>query len=234
MSWLSRILRCNTRGRLGTDLSTAPCLDALKRLDRKLTVFGASAHRYRARRVSEAELAELERWCGIAMPNAFRRHLAEIGYGAGPYYGLWDPSTIRQELDLLYGEYSAESGARPSPARPFPLSRVDAAKIEDRRSAGDNEPWIASTWPIDGCIPICHQGCTYWTVLVLSGECAGCVWNVANYEGREGLWLPSHRPTGCLLNREQLKTLPHLPSPPTFEDWFWGWVEQATTDLSSQ
>jgi hypothetical protein len=226
------MLRNLARPEPQADSGAGERLEALRWQDRKLTVFGASKHRYLTHRVSEAKLSELEQWCGVRLPEAFRRHLAGIGSGAGPYYGLWDPATIRKELDSLCGDYGTETNTSVSPARPFPYSQADAEQVRQRQAAGEKEPWITSTWPIDGCLPICHQGCTYWTVLVVSGECAGCVWDVADYEGFEGLWLPSSRPTGCILKRDELKPLPPLPTPPSFEDWFWGWVERAETDLA--
>ena len=231
MSWLSRLIQTRTRANAGTKSASEQTLEGLRRLDRKLTVFGASKHQYITHRVSESALAELELWCGVPLPDAFRRHLADTGHGAGPYYGIWDPGAIREELDSLCVDYREDVGASVSPASPFPLSRLDAEKIRQRQAAGEEKPWIVSNWPSDGCIPICHQGCTFWTVLIVTGECAGCVWDVANYEGWEGLWLPGRRPTGSLLNRDEIKPLPPLPSPPAFEDWFQGWIERATTDL---
>ena len=79
---------------------------------------------------------------------------------------------------------------------------------------------------------LCHQGCTYWTLLVVTGECAGCVWDVANYTRDEGLFVPSSRPTGCLSKAKG--SLPPLPNLPTFTEWYWGWVERATVDLTTR
>lgn len=233
MSWVSRILRRVPPHNPAAISSVSQRLDSLRQLDRGLKVFGADTHRYVTHRVSERELSRMEQWCGVSLPGAFRSHLASIGYGVGPYYGIWSPAAIRKELDALCSDYQSEVGPSPSPSRPFPYSISDAQKIDERKASGEKEPWITSTWPIDGCIPICHQGCTFWTVLVVNGECAGRVWDVANYVGYEGLWLPSRRPTGKTLFRKDLKLLPALPSPPTFDEWFMDWIERATTDLST-
>jgi len=94
---------------------------------------------------------------------------------------------------------------------------ADAQVILARKAAGDKEPWAVSTWPVDGCIPICHHGCTYYSALVVTGECTGRVWDLD--EG--GLWFPSHGPSGCT-------------RPPTFEEWLMGWIESAGHRLTSK
>src|SRR5262249_14128317 len=116
-------------------------------------------------------------WCGVTMPPAYREYMLNIGSGMGPYYGLWRPARIRAEFEILLKE--AEWGRKPSPSRPFPYSLADAQAIVARKVAGDKDPWAVSTWPVDGCIPICHQGCMYYSALVVAGECAGRVWDVA-------------------------------------------------------
>src|SRR4051794_32901407 len=148
-------------------------LEALKTEDRKFKVFGASKHRYHSSRVSEDEMLLFEDWCGVTLPSSYRDYLLHIGHGMGPYYGIWSPPESRSEFQDLLPGWELELGPKPCPSRPFPYTIADAQTVRSRQAAGEKEPWITSTWPIDGCVPICHQGCTYWTVLVVTGECAG-------------------------------------------------------------
>jgi len=184
-------------------------LEDLKAKDRQFKVFGASKHQYRSLRVSEREMSNFEAWCGLPLPSSYRDHLVHIGHGKGPYYGLWSPvlrfvPSFRVSISMQSGRQSRGK----SPARPdrFHTRSPTLKWCDPDKIAGEKEPWITSTWPISGCIPICHQGCTYWTVLVVAGECAGRVWDIDD----EGLWLPSRRPTGCLLTKAQLQPLPKI------------------------
>ena len=206
-------------------------LKQLRRLDRKRSIFGAEKHRYQTRRLSEPDLREWDVLCGAPLPPAFRHHLTEVGSGAGPYYGLFDLIQVQTWYEDFRNANAEETGKTVSPDRPFPLSLEDAKRIRERQASGSTEPWIESDWPLNGCIPICHQGCEYWTVLVVSGDCAGYVWDAS--EG--GLWLPSRRPTGQVSkSRTSRARLPELPSPPTFEEWYLGWLDQAIADCSIQ
>ena len=83
-----------------------------------------------------------------------------------------------------------------SPAKPFPFNQSDIKNLNRKIARGEKSDFagtlvIESFYPVDGCIPICHQGCTYWFWLVVTGELKGSVWDVANFVGSEGLWKPS-------------------------------------------
>lgn len=81
-------------------------------------------------------------------------------------------------------------------------------------------------------MPICEQGCTYWSVLILTGEFAGRVWDLDNSVGYCGEWKPAVRPPGWLeLGLPHRRELPPLSRPPTFGEWFESWIEQCLTDL---
>jgi hypothetical protein len=186
---------------------------ALNGADWRRKVFGAVKHRYRSHPVSAAAMEKFEKWCGVAMPPAYREYMLTIGCGMGPYYGLWSPAEIRKEMEMQLSDW--QDGEKPSPSKTFPYTIADAQSILARTAAGEKEPWAVSTWPIDGCIPICHQGCAYYSVLALTGECAGRIWDI----DESGLWLPGNCPAGAV-------------SPPTFEEWLMAWIERGRRELA--
>jgi hypothetical protein len=208
-------------------------LAELRRRDRRLKVFGASKHQYRSTPVAGAELAALEGALGVPLPPEYRDFLLRVGHGAGPYYGVWSPQESLSEIRSLAQEYEAEEGKPVCPAEAFPLTGADLRGIEARVAAGDKSPWAERDWPCGGCLPICHQGCTFWSVLVLTGEFVGRVWDVACFVGYSGEWLPARRPPGWWeFGMRHPRELPRLPNPPTFGEWFAGWVERSLTDLA--
>jgi hypothetical protein len=88
-------------------------------------------------------------------------------------------------------------------------------------------------WPNDGCIPIGHQGCTKWTVLVLEGALRGTVWDMACFAGFDGEWVSARRPDGIIEAPDSTQAeLPPLSNPPDFLEWIESWVERCKLDLS--
>jgi hypothetical protein len=204
----------------------------LRVLDRSHKVFGARSHQYLSTPASEAEIAWLERELASTLPDEYRRFLLSVGYGAGPYYGLWSPRQAVAEISGICGEFAAEQGIRVRPCDPFPLTDQDLRLVEEKIRLEDEKPFAERSWPSSGCLPICHHGCTFWSALVLQGQFAGRIWDVASYVAYEGLWVPASRPPGWWeFGMPRPQALPPLPSPPTFLEWFSGWLERCFADL---
>ncbi|MEZ4238989.1 MAG: SMI1/KNR4 family protein [Myxococcota bacterium] len=73
------------------DLATlAEQLRTLARHDPNCTVFGANLHGWESEPVDGDEIDAFERDHGVVLPPSYRRWIAEVGVGAGPFYGL-DP-----------------------------------------------------------------------------------------------------------------------------------------------
>jgi hypothetical protein len=207
-------------------------LAELARRDPGYKVFGARKHQYRNTPVGEAVVRRLEAELGVPLPPEYREFLVDVGSGAGPYHGVWGPVEALSELRGLAQEYEAEEGKSVSPAATFPLLADDLRGIESRFAVGSKTPWAERDWPCSGCLPICEQGCTFWSVLALTGEFAGRVWDLNNAVGYCGEWLPARRPPGWWeFGMPHPRELPRLASPPTFGEWFAGWVERCLTDL---
>lgn len=205
----------------------------MAKLDHTYNVFGAKSHRYVRNPVSDAQIDSLERRLETPLPTEYRSFLHEVGFGTGPYYGLWSPKQAFDELSDLSREVAAELGVEVRPCDPFPLSDLDLQLIEEKANLKDENVFAERPWPSSGCLPICHHGCTFWSVLVLQGQFVGCVWDVACYVGYEGLWVPAARPPGILheFGKMARKSLSPLPSPPTFIQWYSGWLENCLADL---
>jgi hypothetical protein len=215
---------------------THPALEQLAELsqrDPNRKVFGARKHQYRSALVEKDAVARLEAKIGVPLPAEYRDFLLRVGSGAGPYYGVWSPAEALFELRSLAVDYEAEEGKPITQAETFPLTAEDLRGIEERFAARIKEAWVEHDWPCDGCLPICEQGCTYYTVLALTGEFTGRVFDLNNAVGYCGEWLPARRPPGWWeFGMPHPRALPRLPSPPTFGEWFSGWVERCLTDLA--
>lgn len=217
-----------------------PIADIVSRLERivenpsSAKVFGAksrlSGHGFAFGKIHPAELTQFEISLGVDLPRDYLEVLTLIGAGAGPYYGLFTPSAVLEELSNI--NFDPADGITPAnPAKTFPISSHDLSQLKARLSAGSDPTHILTSWPCNGCIPICFHGCTFWTALVTAGEFAGTVWDVACFEGSNGQFFPAIRPPGILGLDPQL-ALPDLPEPPNFLDWYRAWLERMESDRS--
>jgi hypothetical protein len=144
-------------------------LDRLRALDVDERVHGAGGshgHHYRERACFDAAgIARLEAAHGVAFPDELRAFLESVhGGGPGPgYYFAVDPPLVP----------SAKA------ARPFAYGDVHAERLlGERRGSvaliGDAED---DEWPPgDGFIPVSHQGCGVYDVIVVTGEQRGRMW----------------------------------------------------------
>lgn len=189
----------------------------LKRLQKEdpkgRRVFGASAHGYRLEPVVEERVVSaFESMHGIVLPADYRGFLTHAGNGgAGPHYGVFRLG----EMDDGHGHAAWKSGGFVGdPRKPFPhreawnLPRHELEALQD----GEDEDLIFRTYwvPVDGAIPVCHEGCALRDWLVVSGPEAGRIWHdaTADYQG----WKPVTDASGA-----------HL----TFEAWYLRWLDEA-------
>jgi hypothetical protein len=144
------------------DYSFREQLAEVRQRDPEYKVFGASHRQYRGTPLTPEEVARLGTSLGTPLPPEYRQFLLEVGHGAGPYYGVRNPSGALAEIRGLAVDYEAEEGKAISPAAAFPLTADDMRGIEERFAAGVEEVCVERDWPCDGCLPICEQGCTFY------------------------------------------------------------------------
>jgi hypothetical protein len=182
---------------------------------RKPTVFGANLHRYGRKRVTSHEVGALESYLANPLPDELKAVWTRIGAGVGPFYGLFAPADVRTEIDY-WDSIAADLGREQDVALPFSL----------RNPADISDPPQVTEGPTPGSIPIAHHGDTYWSVLAISGDLRGTVWDLAMFTTDEWQWYPARRP-----HVGPKALLPALRNPPTFLDWYEGWTDEALASL---
>lgn len=192
-------------------------LARLRYFDRRFAVFGANGHRYRRRRVTEADLRVFEAAIGTRLPEDYRDHLIAVGSGIGPYYGLMHPSESLREFESTAEVFDAIDRSRPSPARPFPI---------DHRPCEHQS--LAMKYPCDGAIVIADHGCTSQSVIVTSGQLVGTIWDVEFPVIPDGSYTPSVYPPGIA---RKFSVRQFQEAPPSFMTWYAAWLDRSLRDV---
>lgn len=197
-------------------------LEALKSRDRSLQVFGASTHNYECIAVPEDDIIDLEARIGVALPGDYRSWLAQVGYGAGPHYGLFSPRQVASEL--RYGELGT-GGDIPDAAS---LSADDVGRyLRVVQAAGTHVGARITTNSFVAALPVNHQGCGGYTHILTSGELRGSMFGEcgdligAPWTATAAFW-----PEAIGLDTEIRR------QPLSFFGWFEHWLETSLAWLS--
>ncbi|KJS62007.1 SMI1/KNR4 family protein [Streptomyces rubellomurinus] len=158
------------------------------------------------RPVDAAAVRELEAFLGAPLPAAVALFLTEIGLGVGPYGGFLAPEKIRYEVQLDRDDCADDGIPVPDLAAPFPITAQDVR----------TRPFPMRPLPLDGAVRIGQQGCGRWTVLALTGELAGTVWDLDGEWAERTEWRPAaHWPEE-----------PPASGPVHFLDWVERWLDR--------
>jgi hypothetical protein len=214
---------------MDAQFSLAKLYREVAKRDRRLKIFGAMNHRYKPTRVTIDEIIEFELVIGCALPEDYRQFLLEVGSGVGPYYGLWAFDNIRKELSSIYEDYRDEYDARARPCDPFEL---EESVFTAQPSKPEEGVFVDAPKNPGGFLPICHQGCEYLTVMVLSGALRGKVFETSAFASINSQWISATRPPGLVPRAEKTNALAKLSKCPSFSEWFLGWTENALRDLA--
>jgi hypothetical protein len=147
--------------------------------------------------LTEDEVSSAERQFGVALPEEYRGFLVEVGAGGfGPGYGL--ASLACHEGAWGWSEWEAEDPAgQRELARPFPsdeerarwtelLQILESAAVAAGQSDGEESRRVAAAFRAAedqlrpamtaGALRLSHEGCGYYTWLVVTGEERGNLW----------------------------------------------------------
>ncbi|KHF32674.1 SMI1 / KNR4 family protein [Paenibacillus sp. P1XP2] len=178
--------------------------------DAECSVFGARVHKYRLQEpLGREALERFENTHGVKLPEEYAAFLTEIGNGgAGPYYGI-HPLGARQSIDL-------DGIGLPSPLRP--KTREEASAEPKKHQRGDNDPPEAledecgdDSYFCRGLLNIGEQGCSYETMLVVTGEFRGKV-----------VYLDLDHPSSSFFTYEA-----------NFLDWYERWLDEVIAGYDS-
>jgi hypothetical protein len=189
----------------------------LKARDRKRAVFGAETHRYAMDRFDSGDREWLEKRLGMEAPPGYLRILEEVGFGRGPYHGLWDPARSFAERDAFCEEAANEGDPVPSLTEPFPHD-----------SSGVVGPVNTPLPLLAGALPIADIGCGELVMLIVAGKERGRVW-CAHHTG-EYVWAPAG-PVPTLAGHREHPEPSDSNRAPTFEDWYERWLDRALSLL---
>jgi SMI1/KNR4 family protein SUKH-1 len=165
-------------------------LSALRSRASGHAVFGADSHQYQLNAVAPASAIEgFEKKHRARLPDDYRDFLIHCGNGgAGPYYGLF-PLGLFDGSGNGLEPWIEGGGFAGVLSRSFPhraawnlpddrFTMPDDLAGEDAEQAWyeelDKECWRPEL--VDGAFPICHQGCAYRNLLVVSGPERGHIW----------------------------------------------------------
>ncbi len=183
-------------------------LQQLRKLDQSFSCFGAESHRYQLEPTASMTMVQqFEREHRVRLPTEYVDFLTKLGNGgAGPCYGLFPLGNFS---DVEIGDL-----ASPFPHtvhwNPYPQSESDPAAYQ----ACENE-YFEPKW-ISGALPICHQGCGYYDLLVVAGPEYGNIWT----DGRvsdQGI-----APASSANNRRL-----------GFLDWYNDWLDSCLAELNA-
>ena len=134
---------------------------------RGLKCFGSGTHGFRlAPPMAEATVSGFESQHGIRLPANYRRFLLEAGgSGAGPYYGIlplddWNCAAVTDS-----GEIPEDYLARPCPLFP---GMPESNDWREKLGASYDEQF-------QGTIAVSNQGCSFYCLLIVSGQARGRV-----------------------------------------------------------
>ncbi|MFD0277856.1 SMI1/KNR4 family protein [Kitasatospora sp. NPDC127111] len=180
--------------------------------------------------LGEAELAAAESALGVALPADYRGFLLEVGAGgAGPHYGLFplrrddqgwhwaEGGGVRGDTTLLGQAFpSAEERARREAEldarEPVEGDFPDEQSFRAAFRAWDEECERLQEAMTAGAVCLSHEGCGYYTWLVVTGPDSGTLW----FDGRAA-GLP-------------LRPLTAGEERVGFRDWYLDWLARATCE----
>lgn len=157
-------------------------LQLARKRDSNFEAFGASSHKYKlGPLLCEEEVRAFEKKIDITLPSCYKAFITHLGNGgAGPHYGIYPLGTTEPSPDILsdylpkipiiYPDLSFDKWKEMKKRVDIYCSNVDALT--------DNEFSHEYSELFQGMMCIEPQGCTYYTMLVVTGEYKGRIVHV--------------------------------------------------------
>ena len=226
-------------------------LEALRALDARCKLSGASKHRYISTPVSESDIRAFETAMGMPLPGDYRAYINQIGYGAGPHYGLYSLEHIKKDYPYFKNRFFdevEEENAYGEIARFSDLTHAHVTLYIDLYNQSTTEylSYIAPTvGSVEGALVITEDGCTYHHLLVVAGELKDTIWDVSYESGfsaiPEGVFVPEAYEVqvrnGVIIKHQAENRVKCNGRPFSFQEWINNWLDDslvAATKLSDQ
>jgi hypothetical protein len=185
-------------------------LALVRQRDVDLRCIAADRHRYKLNPVLPHDaVRRFERDRAIELPSDYVEFLTQLGNGgAGPPFGI-----------LPLGEFVRTEGDL---SQPFPHRKPWKMEIPDDDLSVNSEEyqaWDAAYFDlkwISGALPICHQGCGHYALLVVNGPERGNMWR-------------DQRVTQSGIRPIQTSGLRRV----TFLEWYDSWLEECLEELDN-
>lgn len=149
-------------------------LNQLKKADIRFNTFGSVSHLYNSNKSSIDEITEFESINEIELPSELKEFLLNIGYGAGPEYGIYSLTEMlreHQEWASMLDEHSKLSNQ-------CQLSDINAIELIHKKQNDPTSFHYKRLTNVNGILPIQTEGCTYFRFIVINGEQKGKIWAV--------------------------------------------------------
>ncbi len=195
-------------------------LALLKQHDAEFKLFGAGGqhgHAYELHRVTVAEIEVLEGKMETPLPADFSRHLLEVGWGAGPWYGVQAP----EAMGYFFTDDWEPAASRGRPALSFPVTAGELGRYFQNplkeRFTFEDEP--------SGVLRIGHEGDGCFSVLVTAGELAETVWSDLTRNKYCPQWYPMTAKGPGVKGGPILRLV-------TFAEWYDLWLDNCLAALA--
>lgn len=225
-------------------------LRTLHASDKKFSVFGSNGHGYKlGKPLSWEQINPLEKKLKTSLPEEYKYFLKYAGSGgAGPYYGLipLQENIEDQEIKKLASKSFWAPPSYKEVMRLFEKVRQRNYKKGHLKNYAKNKKEDAIFFPAPGILPLCSEGCGYYTGLVLNGKEKGNMWAYVDVG-----WIPLnkknsyayHDESGDLLGVEDKNSSDDYPSyyhyllsaenkeRIGFYDWYNTWLDNALAQI---
>ena len=204
-------------------------LAILRRRDKKLALFGSGppfGHGYKTHRVSQEQIASREAEFGFRFPNDYRQWLTSVGWGAGPYYGLFAPDKVHSRLFL-----EDERGIGGEVDTATEMTPEHIAAIQGKwRSSGTNSALGVSINSDQGFLVVSEVGCGGYAGIVLHGPLEGKIFILSPEITEPRTALCALAPEGAFTwlsnQRGRDDLIVNAAATFSFFDWYEDWLDR--------